>query len=1154
MAAEVHVLDTSAARRRAVRPTASVWVAASAGTGKTTVLTGRVLSLLIAGAAPERLLCLTFTKAAAAQVANRVARQLGRWATCAEGDLRKEIAALTGEAPDPERCRHARRLFARALEAPGGIKIQTIHAFCQSLLRRFPLEAGLAPHFTVMDPLDAAEMLAAARDDVVRAARHGGDPAMAAALAEVTRHLQQDAFSDLMAELAGERGRLRRLIDRAGGLAAAIEGIRARLGVDADEPAVLAAACADRAFDGKGLRRAAAAMLEGSKTDREHGRTIADWLAADPAARAAGFTDYLKAFFAAGGEGDRFKKLAYAQTLAACPDAEQVLADEAARLAAVRDRLRACAVARASAALIGLGEAMLDAYERRKAARALLDYDDLILAARALLAGGAGAAAWVLYKLDGGIDHILIDEGQDTNPDQWAVVQALAEEFFAGEGAREDRRTLFVVGDVKQSIFSFQRADPDDFVAMRAFFKERVAAARRRWEDVALDLSYRSTRAVLKAVDAVFAAPEAADGVSEDQKLHHRAWRRDAAGRVEIWPAMQPRPQDAEPPWKPPVEREPGDSPRARLARLIARRVRAWIDDGEVLEARGRPVCAGDVMVLVRRRGGFVEELVRELKQLEVAVAGVDRMVLSEQLAVMDLVALGRFLLLPDDDLTLATVLKGPLIGLDEEALFRLAHGRRGTLWRALRRGADDDPELAVAHEALSALLARADLVPPYELFADILGGGGAPGRPSGRQRMIARLGFEADDPIDEFLSLALTHQRHNPPSLEGFLHWLEAGAVEVKRDLEQAGRDQVRVMTVHGAKGLQAPIVILPDTLQVPQKAPALIWLDHDIVLWPPRRSLEDSRSEAARAAALVRRDREYRRLLYVAMTRAEDRLYVCGWETRHRPPAGCWYNLVRQGLNGTASQVADPWLARQLGQPSATVLRLFSPQTGPVIVEAASEEAPAAPEVPAFARARPPPEPAPPRPLAPSRPTLAEPALRSPIGDDDGRRFRRGRLIHRLLQTLPELPPAARRPAAERFLARPVHGLDAAERAELAEEVCAVLGDPALAGLFGPGSKAEVPVIGRVGATVVSGQIDRLIVTPHEVLIVDFKTNRAAPDDPEATPPAYLRQMAAYRAVLDGIYDDIPVRCALIWTDGPSLMRLPEALLDAHAPAPSP
>jgi ATP-dependent helicase/nuclease subunit A len=1130
------------------------WVAAAAGTGKTKVLTDRVLSLLVAGTPPARLLCLTFTKAAAAEMANRIADRLGHWATCGEDELADQLAALSGGPPDAAAGERARRLFAQVLDTPGGLKIQTIHAFCQSLLRRFPLEAGVAPHFAVMDELDAREMLTAAQEVVLQQARHGGDEALAAALAELTRHVQQSAFQDLMVELAAERGRLHRLIEDSGGVAPLVERIRARLDLAPgdDEASIVAAASSEAVFDGNALPRAAAAMLEGSRTDRARGQAIADWLAAVPEVRAARFDDYLAAFFTDRGAGPRLATLAHKDALARCPDAADVLADEAARLEAVRDRLRACAVARASAALVSLGDAMLRAYERHKIDRALLDYDDLILATSDLLGGRRhgldGAAAWVLYKLDGGIDHILIDEAQDTNPDQWRVVQALAEEFFAGEGARAAIRTLFVVGDAKQSIYSFQRADPDVFAAMRRFFKDRIEAAARRWADVSLDLSFRSTRAVLDAVDAVFATAAAADGVvTPGERLHHRASRAGHGGCVEIWPAVEPRRSDERPPWKPPVEREPGDSPRARLARLIARRIRAWLDRGEILEARNRPVRAGDIMVLVRRRGGFVEELVRELKQLEVKVAGVDRMMLTEQLAVMDLIALGRFLLMPEDDLTLATVLKSPLVGLDEAALFRLAHGRDGSLWRALRRQAGDDPGFAAAHDPLAGLLGRADTMPPFELYAAVLGADGNPDRPSGRRRLVARLGYEADDPIDEFLALALAYQRHHPPSLEGFLHWLESGRVEVKRDLEQSERDEVRVMTVHGAKGLQAPIVILPDTLQTPRKGPALLWLDDGSVLWPPRRALYDPVSEAARAAAERRRDREYRRLLYVAMTRAEDRLYVCGWHTKQAAPDGCWYTLIRAALADRASPIEDRFLTRELGDSPATVLRLSRPQTIAPAAEAATAVPPAAPELPPFALAPPPPEPAPPRPLAPSRPAVAEPAVRSPLGDDDGERFRRGLVIHRLLQSLPELPAEARRPAAERFLARAAPGLDAAA---LADEACAVLETPAFAPLFAPGSRAEVPIVGRLGDTVVSGQVDRLAVTAGEVLIVDYKTGRSPPRSAPETPLAYLRQMAAYRALVRAIYPDKSVRCALVWTDGPRLLALPEALLNAHAP----
>jgi len=539
--------------------------------------------------------------------------------------------------------------------------------------------------------------------------------------------------------------------------------------------------------------------------------------------------------------------------------------------------------------------------------------------------------------------------------------------------------------------------------------------------------------------------------------------------------------------------------------------------------------------VLVRRRGPFVAELVRHLKDMKVEVAGVDRMVMTEQLAVMDLIALGRFLLQPEDDLTLATVLRGPLVGLSEEDLFDLAWNRKGArLWRRLTEKADE-PRYAGPHAFLSRMLAVADYVPPYELYARVLGPEG------GRRKLVGRLGVDAHDPIDEFLALALRYGQDHPPSLEGFLHWVEAAATEVKRDLEQGGRDQVRVMTVHGAKGLEAPVVILPDTLQKPGGVPAVLWSEdeREPPLWKPLKEDEEPVTAARRAQAEAERDREYRRLLYVALTRAADRLYVCGWHTHNAPPEGTWYEFVERAMRGLAEPFGfdGPWggeglrLARgdRPGEP-----RPEAPQP------------PAAAPLPGWARRAPPPEPTPPRPLAPSRPEGEEPPVRSPLAPDDPLRFLRGRLVHRLLQTLPELPPEAWADAAGRFLAQPVHGLDAATAAAIAGETLAVLDDPAFAALFGPGSMAEVPLAGVLGGRAVSGQVDRLVVTAESVLVADYKTNRPPPATPAEVAPAYLRQMAVYRALLERIYPGRTVDCALVWTDGPRLMRLDPAMLE--------
>jgi ATP-dependent helicase/nuclease subunit A len=879
-----------------------------------------------------------------------------------------------------------------------------------------------------------------------------------------------------------------------------------------------------------------------SVRDNERGSTIASWLA-DPDGRAARFDEYLRAFFTATGE--RFKDIVTKKLADAHPAIAATVAAEGERLQAVRERRSAAELYAASAALARLAAALLDEYARVKVARALLDYDDLVLKARDLLLR-PGVAPWVLFKLDGGLDHILIDEAQDTNPEQWEIVRLIAEEFFAGEGAHEGGRTVFAVGDAKQSIYSFQRADPAKFVAMREHFAAAVTAANATWRIVPLETSFRSVAAVLRAVDAVFKQPQALDGVALDGlEIRHEAHRRGHAGTIELWPPVEPDDGPDRENWRLPLEQRGASEPRARLARAIAATIRSWLDHGERLHAYDRPIRAGDVLVLVRRRGPFVTELVRALKAAAVEVAGVDRMYLTEQIAVEDLMALGQFLLLPDDDLTLATVLRGPLYGFDEEALFDLAYRRRGGLWDALKQRRDERPEFSYAATQLGELLARVDFVPPYEFFAEILGAR------RGRKAVFDRLGAEAGDPLDEFLASALAYERSHGVSLQGFLHWLSAGAAEIKRDLDQSGRDEVRIMTVHGAKGLEAPIVFLPDTLQVPTKTPSVLWSDGGLPLWLIARDAMPRAAAAALDDAKRRRDQEYRRLLYVAMTRAADRLYVCGWNTRKRAPAGNWHDMVAAGLAAADAEAFTFDSVPLLGGGGWTGpgLRLVTPQTVAPQAPAAGPSAKArAAILPDWCWREPPPEPAPPRPLAPSQPREEEPAARSPLGEDRGTAFLRGRLVHRLLQSLPGLPPAARAAAARRFLARRVHGLTKAAQAAMLRETLAVLEHPDFTPLFAPGSAAEVPVVGLVGGRALSGQIDRLVVAGDTVLIVDYKTMRPVPRDEAAVPAAYLSQLAAYRAAVAAVYPGKTVRCALLWTDGPVLMPVADDRLAAY------
>ncbi|MGE4062510.1 MAG: double-strand break repair helicase AddA [Rhodospirillaceae bacterium] len=1134
-------------QKAAVNPAATVWVNASAGSGKTTVLTNRVMALLLAGTPPHKILCLTFTKAAAAEMSNRIGKKLASWVTMDEDDLAKQLESLHPTAPDRALLDRARRLFARVLDAPGGLQISTIHGFCQSLLRRFPLEAGVPPHFTVMDERDSRETLAKAQELCIAQAHHGGDEALAEALKLITARVHERHFADLMDALAACRTKLSRMFEAHGGFEPLTQALRKklRLPASATELSLLTEACRDVAFDVSALQRVCAALDSGTATDRDRAAAVRTWLT-QPDARITSFDAYTAAFLTQ--EDEPRARLATKAVITALPDALTILAAEAERVRAVRMMCRAARVAANTEALLRLGARMIDIYASEKSRRGLLDYDDLIQKARRLLERD-GAAAWVLYKLDGGLDHILIDEAQDTNPDQWAIVDIISREFFAGLGMHEDKsqspRTIFAVGDRKQSIYGFQGAAPDEFERMKHLVMSRVQAVNQSWDNPTLNVSFRSVDAVLQVVDHVFNQDAARDGVA-DEDVTHIAARTGNAGLVELWPAIEPRATDNVPAWMPPVERRKSDSPPSRLAGVLARRIHHLIAGGEMLESQGRSIKAGDIMVLVRRRTAFVEDLVRQLKTMKVPVAGVDRMVLTDQMAVMDLMALGEFLLLPEDDLTLATVLKGPLIDLSEEELFTLAHGRgEKRLWEALSTHAGSSSRFGAAHAALADLLAKTDYLTPVELYGYVLVAC------AGRKKLLTRLGLDAEDPIDEFMTLALSYQDRHIPTLQGFLHWLSAGDAEIKRDLEGSGGDAVRVITVHGAKGLQAPIVFLPDTMQTPTFQDRLLWTrdDKPLMLWCAAAPEIDPVTRAVRDELCAAQEHEYRRLLYVAMTRAEDRLYICGWQNRRaRGTWTSWYEMAHAGLRASplTEKLVDPFLAQTGAFGSAEVLRLQTAQERPPRGTPKHERRAPIPPLPAWTARDAPPELSPPRPLAPSRIGIEDPPANSPVVDKR-QRFQRGRIIHRLLQSLPDLAPERRRAAADAFLARHSLELDPDTRTSLARETIAILEHPDFAPLFTPGtSRAEVPVIGLFGRFALSGQVDRLAITEKEVWIIDYKTNRPPPRAAVDVDKSYVYQLAAYRRALQGIYPGRQVHCVLLWTDGPFLLELPAQQMD--------
>ncbi len=1128
-------------QRAVAAPDVSAWVAANAGSGKTHVLAQRVINLLLDGVAPEKILCITFTKAAAANMAKRVFDTLAAWTTLDDAALDKAIREGLGTPSDARRRVVARRLFARALETPGGLKVQTIHAFCTQLLHQFPFEANVAARFSVLDETQQTQLLEQLTLHVLLDGARDPESPLGRALAVAMTAAADQTFRDVIRAAIGRRDAIARWVMKEGDVPAAIAALSRALGID---PSASRESIVDEFFENSSIAPSqwtavAAVLAQGNKTDVEQARRFG-LLASLP--RADRIDTYLDIFCTANERTPR-------KTVATKAIKDAALVE---RLTAQRDRvcdllprLRAVICRDRSAALLTVSNAVLTRYHDEKERRGLVDYDDLIDKALALLTNVD--AAWVHYKLDLGIDHLLIDEAQDTSHKQWQIIRQLVAEFTAGAGVHLGTRTIFAVGDEKQSIYSFQNAAPKEFDEMRRYFASAHENAALTFEYRKFEHSFRSGANVLAAVDEVFKDKLVAASVSSDGGGFppHIALPDAPPSLVEIWQPEEPDERKDIEGWDAPFDTVNETSPRVKLSKRIARTVKRMVDSGEPVGIERRAVRYGDILILVRQRGELFEAIIRALKNEHVEVAGADRLILTEHIAVMDLMALADALLLPQDDLALATVLRSPLFGFSDDDLFAVAYDRgRLSLREALARKAGEGELMAAsAHASLDKLSEAARRETPFTFYAKILGAGGA------RHHFLARLGAESNDALDEFLNLAIDYERRETPSLQGFMAWLREARAEVKRDMEIA-RDEVRVMTVHGAKGLEAPIVFLADTMTPPAgpRPPRLLELGGSAVIWVSRKADDPPPVAAARQDAQRDAADEYRRLLYVAMTRAADRLIICGAQGEKKRPDGCWYDLVCEPL--------EPFLVEET-DGEEKVLR-YRTATSPVVEKSpsiAAAQNPDRPELPAWLRQRAAHEVRRGGPVSPSSAFDEDVASTAQLGVSAAARrkaMERGRIVHRLMQSLPDIPPERRMSAIEQYLARTAaEDFSSAERSEITRQVSATLSDKSFAEIFAPGSRPEVPIVGRIprndGAPLgVAGQVDRLSVTGNTVLIADYKTDGIVPQRFEEA-PRYVTQLALYRAVLARIYPGKTVRAALIFTNGPVLLEIPGAAMDS-------
>lgn len=1124
---------------RAADPTISAWVAASAGSGKTKVLIDRFMRLLLANTKPQHILCLTYTKAAAAEMTHRVMARLGHWTICPEEALAKDLAELTAAAVDDKIITKARGLFAHALDCPGGLKIKTFHAFAQEILARFPLEAGVPPHFMPLEDQEAKALQDAALDHILA---HLDDTVTQASWRHLIGLVGVEKIQEFLKSFMHDTDKFNHALQRHHGLVGIDSALCSQLGVVSNQTPeeYLEHTCTDAQLPIDLLRRTVTFFLTDkttSATAKSSAQNLAAWLANGSTARATSIQDYRK-FFLTQDNAIRATLLNKKQA-DAHPELLTALLDHAVIILGQIKHFHSLQRLATTRAILHLGQKLQCAYHDAKRNVAALDFDDIIAMTDNLL-HEPGVAPWVLWKLDGGIDHIMIDEAQDTSPAQWRIIRALTEEFFSGLGAKEKQRTMFVVGDEKQSIYSFQHADPQEFHRQCAFFQEAVTNAGQDFEIIALNLSFRSAPQILRAVDDIFHGA-AGQGVSTTT-ISHAAAQQDAVGTVEVWPIIRALvDDDTAGDWEPLKEYHLTETPHAALAAQIAARIKDWCTNGQTVNGQIRSIKPGDIMILVRRRNELVQALVRELKRNGIPVSGIDRMQINTQIGVCDLLAVIQCALLPEDDLNLACVLRSPLIGLDDTVLENICFERpdKTSVWQALRE--TTFPAARTAYAWLDALRALADRMTPHVFLSHILTQP-CPAGTSGRSALRARLGADATDPIDELLNRAQNFTTRHTPGLQSFLSVMLRDDGEIKRELDH-GAGEVRIMTVHAAKGLQAPIVILPDTCAIPraQELPALQWDATTLLPYYTGGSsaTRDDFAQHLRSTAQDAQLAEYRRLLYVALTRAEDQLYIYGYLGKRDTTAAHWHQSIRTAL--CPNQEAEP------NRPLITLVDPTTPAPKHEVQPTATSRA----ILPSWANI-----PAPPetmlRSLSPSQLSSDDGVPASPAQTAGRNQATHGRLLHLLLQYLPEFSVTEQASAATRFLERHAANTPPEQRAGIVAEIMRILTDPRYAPLFAPGSRAEVSIAGTLGDLPISGQIDRMVILDDSIMVVDYKTTRPPPAHLDQVPRTYRQQMAAYRALLQQIAPAKIVRCYLLWTYTGQIMELPDndpALLDQTA-----
>ncbi|XCA33264.1 MAG: UvrD-helicase domain-containing protein [Wolbachia endosymbiont of Polyergus mexicanus] len=1114
-------------RKNAINPNFSVWVNASAGTGKTKILIDRVWRLLLEN--KRNILCLTFTNAAANEMENRIHSILSKWAICSESVLIADLEQLDffpmpsqsslfchpssttlgsqhpylssqcvtlgsrkNEALDRYLTR-ARRLFSELENL--GLTIQTIHAFCYKLISNFPIEAGIAPNCTLSE---CKELHSIIFNKVLHNETVQNDINL------IATEIDENKLRDLLYTLCVKRSMS----------ANDSEYIKDKLNAP-DGIHDLQSGTTEH------IKRLAEILSEGSKRDQSYSAMLSDWC---DSTNKEDIESLAKVFLKSEShEKKNISSIATKSILEKFRDAEQIIESvQNVVFTHIKD-MNSYQIFKRTSSLLGIFKVYIDLYNSEKSKNALLDYNDIIDLATNLLSN-PNYKDWVLFNLDQKIDHILVDEAQDNSISQWKIITNLCDEFFAGN---DEKRTLFVVGDVKQSIYRFQGANPHLFNYMQQYFHTKTGG--RDWISCQLEKSFRSTPEVLMLVDRIFNNFRAEISFV-DNEIKHVPHRENDQGYIEIWPALPKCKEKEQRALQIPLTCKEGYTIADRLlAQAIAHKIHNWLNEGRILVARDRHIEPRDIVILVRQRNVLVDYIISELKKANVPVVGRDYFRIMDYIAVQDLIALAEFLLLQANDLALANALKSPLFNFTEDDLFNIAYDRKEqSLWERLQ------DYHGVIYSELNYLINLSRIESPLALFTHILR--------TGKKKFAARLGLECFEVLDEFMNLVLQFEN---PSLQAFVQWIKENNPEIKNDM-QSERNAVRIMTIHKSKGLQAPIVFLVDTNTVPRDSESIIFDGTEVPFWCGKNN--NAYCDQVKREKKLEDYNEYLRLLYVALTRAEDELYILSKEPVQK---GSWYDLItRYGEQYEKKQAylqpifkekvevlcvnanypyiykkrdyfdvpvisLPPNLSMSFQCPLSSFQHPFLSSQCLTLGSSKKEEKPASATHSSISFQH--------VTLESSEKEGAEWIPVSSTGMTDG--YTRGLIIHNILQYMPKIEKERRKNWVRKYL----DNINTSEdKDEIYSKILAF--NEKYGYLFDLGGKSEIALSGIIDGEPVLVRLDRLCITQDKAIIIDYKSHRNVS---VSLLNEIKKQMLTYKTLVQEIYPNKQVECVVIWVE---------------------